>query len=121
MNNCSFFEFTCEGYSSEMGCFRSFEGRLFCAKILLTKMVLLPFSLFVKATLTLFRGIGLLVSILFLIASFGTSEGIRALFLRRTIYLAKDLADWVLFPLTATLSFLKMFLGATLHPGIYFH
>lgn len=121
MNDRSFFEFACEGYSSGMRDFRSLEGRLCCAKILLKKIFFLPFTLFAKAVLTVFRAVGLLLSIFLLVVSFGVSESIRELFCRRVLFLAKDLADWILFPFAVILGLLKLVLASTLHPAVYFH
>lgn len=102
----SFSEFTCDG-----------EGRLYCVKTLFQKMIFLPFVLIGKATITFFRAVGLLMGTSFLIASFGASEGAREFFFRRVVFLARDLADWVLLPFVVIQIFLKLILGSIQSPA----
>lgn len=120
MNLSYFSEFSSGIYDPAMGDFRSVPGRLFCFKLLIQKIVALPFVLFFRACLTLCRGLGLLFSLALLICTFGTSTGSREFFLRRVIFLAKDIAEWVLLPFTLILGFFKLLFGCTLHPALYF-
>lgn len=116
----SFYEFATDGFQSEMSDFRSMQGRLYCFKTLLQKILFLPFAILLKSFVTLFRGVGVVTGFALLVATFGTREGIVDFFSRRVLFLAQDLVDWVLFPFIVTLGVFKLLLGSAVHPAIYF-
>lgn len=116
----SFSDFNYDEFQSEMRGFRSLNGRLYCFKAFLQKILFLPFAILFKAIMTFFRAIGLLLSIALVIGSFGASIGAREFFFRRVLFFSRDLAEWVLFPLIIILDLFRLLLGCTLHPAVYF-
>lgn len=116
----SFFDSACEAVDVKLSDFESIRGRARCLFILLEKLIVLPFALFFKVYKTSFRVLGLALSITLLLVSLGTSIGIREFFIRRVSALARDLADWILYPFAVFSCFSKLFLAALVHPGIYF-
>ena len=120
MNLNAFSEFGCDGFSTELGSFRSMQGRLCCFKKLIQKIISLPFVLLFKAIITLFRGIGFLFGALRFIASLGSSLSAQEFFARRGSIFAKDLADWITLPFIVVMGFFRLFLGSTVHPAVYF-
>lgn len=120
MNYSYFSEFSSGVFHPEMGGFRSLQGRFYCFKLLIQKIVTLPFVLAFKVCLTFCRGAGLLIGLVLLIVTFGASTGSREFFLRRVLFFAKDIAEWVLLPFSLALGFFKLLFGCTLHPSLYF-
>ena len=62
----------------------------------------------------------MLAAALFLVATLGVSSSGRELFIERVSFLAKDLADWVLFPLAIGVWIFRFLLAVTVHPAFYF-
>ncbi len=120
MNLKSFCEFNCDAFCVELGQFRSIKGRLICFKMLFQKMIFLPFVLFFKVLTTLFRAIAFTIGAIAYIASLGSSCRAQELFAQNGTAFAKDLADWICFPLIVGVGFFKLFVGATLTPAVYF-
>ena len=120
MNYSASYGFTCENFTPEMGDFRSIRGRVLCFKTLIQKILQLPFVLLLKGGVTLARGIGVVVAFILLVVTFGTSHGACEFFFRRVVFLARDLAEWVLFPFSAILGFFRLLLGGIVHPALYF-
>jgi hypothetical protein len=119
-NSSSFFDFNWISFEEEMIRFRSIRGRLLCFKLLLQKIILLPFAFLFKAIGTSFRFLGLVASLALLMLSFGTSENARIVFCRRVAGFAADIADWVIFLFFLVSGFLRLIVGSTLHPAAYF-
>lgn len=117
----SFCEFGNDGFSSELGTFRSLEGRFCCFKTLIQKITFLPFALAFKAFVTLFRVVGFVMATAFFIATLGRSLKAQEFFSRRATFIAKDLVDWIVFPFIVITGLFRLFLGSTLHPAVYFH
>lgn len=103
---------------SETFHFDSFRGRLLCVKDFLKKLSLLPLALVLKAYRTMLRAVGLCLSAVLLMVTFG---GARAFFVERVGKLAKDLADWVLLPFAVGACFLRLLMGFFIHPSLYFN
>lgn len=116
----SYSQFDCDGFRSEMSGFRSLDGRLYCFKAFVQKIILLPFAILFKATITFFRALSLFLSIAFVVGSFGSSVAAREFFFRRVMFFSRDLAEWVLFPFVVILGLFRLILGSTLHPAVYF-
>jgi hypothetical protein len=47
-------------------------------------------------------------------------SGIRGFFCKKITCLAKDLADWILWPAAVTVCLGRLLLAATVHPALYF-
>ena len=62
-----------------------------------------------------FGVVALIFSAAFLLITLGNSAGIREWFVRRVAYLAKDVADWVLFPLAILSNGAKLLLGSLVY------
>jgi hypothetical protein len=116
----SFSDFNCDAFSVELGGFSSMRGRLLCFKMLLQKIAFLPFAILLKAAGTCFRMAIFSIGTIQYIASLGSSCKAQELLARRGEVLAKDLADWIVFPFVVGLGLCRLFLGTTLTPAIYF-
>lgn len=91
-----------------------------CLKDFLKKMAILPFALGFKALKTGFRVCGLMAAGLFLLFTCGATSAGRKFFVERVSLLAKDLADWVLFPFAVLVCFARLLLAFAIHPDLYF-
>lgn len=116
----SFFESSCEVADVKFSDFESIRGRARCLFILLEKVIVLPFALFFKLYKTSFRFLGLALSASLLLVTLGASVGIREFFVRRVCSIARDFADWILYPFAVFSCFSKLILAAFVHPGLYF-
>jgi len=116
----TFFDFSCEVADAELGDFHSIRGRARCIAILLGKILIVPFALLYKLYKTCFRFLGLFISGALLLVTLGTSNGAREFFVRRVSSLARDLADWVLYPFAILSCFSKLLLASLIHPALYF-
>lgn len=95
------------------------KSRLFCLSLLLKKALLLPLTLTGKAISTLFRILGLSLSITTLFLTLGFSESAREFFKNRMSCLGLDIADWIIFPFAILICFVKLILGGIVNPLIY--
>lgn len=116
----SFSDFNCDAFSVELGQFNSMRGRLLCLKMFLQKITFLPFAVILKAAGTCFRLSVFSIGLIQYIASLGSSYKAQELLVRRGAVLAKDLADWILFPFVIGFGLLRLLLGSMLTPAIYF-
>ena len=121
MNLSAYSDFNCEGFSVELGQFRSILGRFYCFKVLIQKILSLPFALFFRSVVTIFRIFGFFLGTLSFIGSLGRSRRTQEFLSRRGSFLAKDLADWMVFPFVVTMGLIRLLLGFVLHPMFYFH
>jgi len=116
----AFFEFSKEVSDPELGDFYSLKGRLRCLAALCEKALILPFALVFKIYKTFFRSVSLFFGAALLLATLGTSGGAREFFVRRFSILAKDLADWFLYPFAALSCMAKLLFAGLVHPAFYF-
>lgn len=92
------FNFECENFFEPV-------SRL---KLLVFKIISLPFVALGLLILTFFRAVSLVWSFLGLILSFGMNVDLQDFFIRRVELMAHDVAQWVLFPFR----FLKLLLSS---------
>lgn len=117
-NSQAFFENPSE---TSQFCSNTLKDRWSCSKDYLKKMAVLPLALLVKAGRTFFRIGGIVLAACFLMATLAASHSARKFFLDRMMILAKDLADWVLYPFSLLVCTIKLFLAWTIHPDLYFN
>ena len=96
------------------------EGKRDFVKTFLKLIVSLPFALSYKIWITFLKSGAVFVSGLFLGATLGVSKGLRELFIHRVSALAKNLADWVLYPFAIATCFSRFFLAMLIHPALFF-
>lgn len=114
----AFWNFNCDAFPIELSEFRSFQGRIFCFKTLLQKICRLPFSLILRALLTLFRVVGFGLGVAFFIGTFGSPKS-QEFFFKRSSKLASDVTEWIVFPFIVIIGLFRLLVGSTLHPAIY--
>ncbi|MBI3508747.1 MAG: hypothetical protein HY069_03865 [Chlamydiia bacterium] len=68
-----------------------------CIKTFFSTLLILPFALMCKGFRTVSRLVGVAAALLMLVPTFG-GRCSRAFFVERVSSLAKDLADWIVFP-----------------------
>lgn len=98
----------------------SLQARLLCLKDFLKTVCLFPFALCFKLYTTFVQLFAVLVALFSLLFSLGHSSEARHFFLERFTSLAKDLADWLLFPLSLIHYSIRFLLGSLVHPAYYF-
>ena len=116
----AFFELTSEIADPNLGEFDSIKGRIHCVALIFEKLAVLPFALFSKTCKTFSKAVGIFLSAAFLAATLGSSGGVRELFVNQAASLAKDLADWVLFPFAIFICFSKLLFASIVHPAVFF-
>jgi hypothetical protein len=115
-----FFDFSCDIPDPVLAQSKSIRGRAHCFGAFLEKVAILPFALLFKFYKTFFRASGVLVGAAFLCATLGTSGGAREFFEGRVSALAKDLADWVLYPFAVLVCCSRLLLASLVHPALHF-
>jgi uncharacterized membrane protein len=96
-------EFSSETFHAELSQFGSWQGRVGCLRILMQKILCLPFGLLFKFGITLCRAIGVLFGFLGLVVGFSRLSQAREYFTRRFV-----------------LILLRLLLGCFVHPALYF-
>lgn len=99
----------------------SLPARVVCLKDFLKKCLILPFALLNKAYKTCYRTVGVCFGAILVLITVGSSPTAREFFVERIACLAKDLADWILFPIAIFTCFIKLLMALLLHPVFYFN
>jgi hypothetical protein len=115
-----FFEFSPPLVEPEWSQFDSMRGRAISLCQFFEKLALVPFAFLFKAVKTFFRFVGVGLSAGLLVITLFCSQALRELFVRRVSFLAKDLADWVLWPVAVVGCLGRLLLAAFVHPALYF-
>lgn len=120
--SCSrtFFEFTGETSDLTISDFHSCKGRLCCLGALFEVIGLLPFALMYKVYKTFLVAVGLALSAGLLLLTLGCAGGVREWFVSRVSCLAKNVADWVLFPFAILSCCAKLLFASFINPNLYF-
>lgn len=115
-NSQTFFEGTAEEWISE----DSVKNRLFCLVDFLKTVLIFPFALIYKGTISIARAFVVCFALLALIVGLGQNVEARQFFVERLALLAKDLADWILLPLALVQYSARFLMGLFYHPRFYF-
>jgi len=113
-------EFSSDTFHAELSRFGSLRGRADCLKILMKKLICLPFGLLFKMIVTFCRGLGVVVGFFGLILGFRRSSQSHEYFTRRFVMFARDVADWVALPFVLFFGLTRLLLGCLIHPALYF-
>lgn len=89
------------------------ENRLDFLLVIFWIMATLPLALLCKLWFTVLKGVGVIAAGFFILATFGFSDGLRELFIKRISSFAANLADWFLYPFALAACFSRL-LFATL-------
>jgi hypothetical protein len=100
--------------------FASLRGRALSMGAFFEKLIIIPFAFAFKLYRTFFRILGVFASAALLILTLCSVQSIREFFVRRVSFLAKDLADWVLWPVAVVSCLGRLLLAAFVHPLFYF-
>jgi len=84
------------------------------------KLLALPVAIVWKLYRTVCSVAGVGFATMLLILTFCSDSGIRAFFRNKVMNLAKDVADWLLWPVALLFCFGRLLLAATVHPALYF-
>jgi hypothetical protein len=103
-----------------VGEFHSVRGRTLALMRFFKTLLTIPFAFAYKLykTALSFAGVGLGIAALFI--TLCGSFAAREFFVKKVTQLAKDLADWVLWPVAAILCLCRLLLAASIHPALYF-
>lgn len=107
--------------SPEMASFDSLRGRGLSLLKFLEQLAIAPLAFIGKIVRTSLAAIGVCGSILLLILTLCSSIWARQLFVRRIEIFAKELADWILWPVALATRLGKLLLAAFIHPALYFN
>lgn len=113
-------EFSSETFHAELSRFDSWQGRAGCLKILMQKILCLPFALLFKFGITACRAVGVVLGFIGLIVGFGRLVQAREYFIRRFVMFARDIADWLALPFILFFGTARLLLGCFVHPALYF-
>ena len=101
--------------------FSSIRGRILALGCFFKTLFSIPFAFAYKAYKTILSLLGVGFGVSALILTFCSSLAVREFFVKKFTQLAKDLADWVLWPIAALLCLFRLLLAASVHPALYFH
>ena len=104
----------------EVAEFRSGRGRALAFGHFFRTLFSIPLALAYKFSKTLLSFLGLGFGVAALLLTFCSSLSSREFFVKKCTLLAKDLADWVLWPIAALLCLFRLLLAASVHPALYF-
>ncbi|MDE3045040.1 MAG: hypothetical protein KGJ02_00115 [Verrucomicrobiota bacterium] len=100
--------------------FKSIKGRLSAFLNLLDKLALVPLAFFYKLYKSFFCCLRVGVGAIGLFLTFGMAPLIREFFVEHVSLLARDLADWVLWPMAVLTCLGRLLLATLVHPALYF-
>lgn len=113
-------EFSSETFRKDLSRFGSLQGRFECFKVLVQKILYLPFGLFFKFFITFVRAIGVLVGFAGLALRFRKFPSAKEFFIQRFVMFSRDIADWLALPFTLFYGLVRLLLGCIVHPALYF-
>jgi len=105
----------------EIAEFRSLSGRRSVLIYFLKALLLIPLAGLYKLYRTALTICGVLFSIAALALTLCTSLASREFFLNKMAQLAKELADWMLWPIGVVFCLGRLLLAVSVHPAFYFH
>lgn len=109
-----------KGGFHEYSLFTSLKGRMSCVEYFLKHVILFPFAIVFKSLRTLFRLIEVIIGFFAMVITFASLYQVRSFFKTKANALATDIIDWVMYPFCFFGKMIKAFLGAILHPKIFF-
>jgi hypothetical protein len=100
--------------------FNSVRGRLLALGRFFKTLLSIPLAFAYKAYKTTLSFLGVGLGVFALILTLCSSLATREFFVKKFVQLAKELADWVLWPIAALLCLFRLLLASSLHPALYF-
>jgi len=100
--------------------FNSVRGRVLALGQFFKTLCSIPLAFAYKAYRTILSLLGVGFGVSALILTFCSSLATREFFIKKFTQLAKDLADWVLWPIAALLCLFRLLLASSIHPALYF-
>ncbi len=104
----------------EIAEFHSVRGRTLALSRFFKTLLSIPFAFTYKLYKTALSFLGVGFGIAGLIITLCNSLTMREFFVKKVTKLAKDLADWALWPIAALLCLFRLLLAASIHPALYF-
>lgn len=100
--------------------FDSVRGRMSALGNFFGKLAILPLAFVYKLYKTALAVSGVGFGAFLVALTLFSAPGAREFFVNRVMALAKDLADWVFWPVAVVYCLCRLLLAATLHPALYF-
>jgi hypothetical protein len=105
----------------KVAAFGSMQGRILALGCFFKTLFSIPIAFAYKAYKTVLSFLGVGFGLTALILTLCSSLSVREFFVKKFTQLAKELADWILWPIAAFLCLVRLLLAASVHPALYFH
>lgn len=101
--------------------FDSFRGRGLALKNFFVRLGIVPLAFLYKICRTIASVLGVGFAVFLLTMTVCSSQRAREFFIRKISCCAREMADWVLWPIAVIFSLVRLLLASVLHPALYFH